>query len=54
MVNSSFLGVLGFMHQTLNNLGQVIIFGANDNIVNVLEVSGLTKWPNIGVVIKSI
>lgn len=42
-INSSFIGVIGYMEQQIDDKGDIVISGANEDVYNSLTIAGLHK-----------
>ena len=46
-INSSFIGVIGYMEQQVNKTGKIIIYGANEEIIKSLKIAKLDEMASV-------
>ena len=47
IVTSIFIGTIAFMSTLIKDKGEIVIFGSNENVKKIIEVTGILKLPNI-------
>jgi hypothetical protein len=48
-INSSFIGVIGYMARKIDKNGYINVYGGNEDVVNSLSIAGLHKLPMVSI-----